>query len=133
VPYVGSEDSPLGSWVNYQRISKRKLDRGEPSGGMTAERVATLTANGFVWDKYKHEQEEQLARLAAYKAAHGDCNVPRDWAEDPRLADWVDMQRRFKPGRKRWGLQGAHLNPLGLFSRASIPFIWRMLSAFLPA
>jgi hypothetical protein len=36
--------------------------------------------------------EAQLARLASYKAVHGDCNVPRDL----RLASWVDTQRRFK-------------------------------------
>jgi hypothetical protein len=29
--------------------------------------------------------EAQLARLAAYKAEHGDCNVPQRWAEDPQL------------------------------------------------
>ena len=52
--------------------------------------------------------EAQLARLASYKAVHGDCNVPRDLrlasngrnnvqcAEDLRLACWVDTQRRFK-------------------------------------
>jgi hypothetical protein len=39
----------------------------------------------------------------------------------------------FLPGRNRYGVQGAHLNPLGLFLRTSVPFIWRMLSAFLPA
>ena len=33
--------------------------------------------------------EAQLARLAAYKAAHGDCSMPYDWAEDPRLATWI--------------------------------------------
>jgi hypothetical protein len=44
------------------------------------------------------------------------------------------------PGRNRSGVQRAHLNPLGLFLthrglflRTSIPFIWRVLSAFLPA
>ena len=40
--------------------------------------------------------EAQLARLAAYKAEHGDCNVPKDWAEDPKLGKWVDTQRKFK-------------------------------------
>ena len=34
-----------------------------------------------------------------------------------------------QPGGKRYGVQGAHLNPLGLFLRT---FIWRILSAFLP-
>ena len=28
---------------------------------------------------------------------------------------------------------GLFLNPLGLFLRTAIPFIWRILSAFLPA
>ena len=38
----------------------------------------------------------QLARLAAYTAAHGDCSVPAGWAEDPRLGSWVDNQRKLK-------------------------------------
>jgi hypothetical protein len=37
--------------------------------------------------------EAQLARLAAYKAAHGDCSVPSLLAEDPRLGTWVNKQR----------------------------------------
>ena len=38
----------------------------------------------------------QLERLAAYKAAHGDTNVPRNYAEDPSLGRWVSKQRHFK-------------------------------------
>jgi hypothetical protein len=38
------------NWVNQQRVLKRKLDQGLPSEGMTAERVARLTAVGFVWE-----------------------------------------------------------------------------------
>ena len=38
--------------------------------------------------------EAPLAKLArAYKAALGDCSVPQDWAEDPRLGMWVRDQR----------------------------------------
>ena len=40
--------------------------------------------------------EAQLARLAAYKAEHGDCNVPQGWPEDPKLGRWVSMQREGK-------------------------------------
>jgi hypothetical protein len=38
--------------------------------------------------------ETQFARLVAYKAVHGDCNVPHleGWAEDPRLGSWVSRQ-----------------------------------------
>ena len=47
VPYGWAEDKQLGSWVSKQRTLKHKLDRGEPSQGMTAERVAKLEALGF--------------------------------------------------------------------------------------
>jgi hypothetical protein len=101
VPRGWAEDPRLGRWVAAQRKLKRRLDRGEPSDGMTAVRAARLTALGFTWEGNKArpneaEWEAQLARLAAYKAAHGDCSVPRGWAEDPRLGNWVSTQRKFK-------------------------------------
>ena len=71
---------------------------------MTAERAAKLEALGFVWDppngsnkQFNEVQwEVQLARLAAYKAARGDCSVPQQWAEDPKLGRWVNGQRQYK-------------------------------------
>jgi hypothetical protein len=96
VPRRWQEDPGLGTWVDKQRVRKRKFDRGEPSEGMTAERVARLTALGFVWNKKDIQWEENLERLEAYNAVHGDCNVPQGWAEDPGLANWVKKQRMFK-------------------------------------
>ena len=44
--------------------------------------------------------EAQLAKLEEYKRTHGDCSVPYEWAEDPRLAAWVNTQRvRIAIGR----------------------------------
>jgi hypothetical protein len=40
--------------------------------------------------------EAHLARLVAYKAMHGDCNVPQGWAGDPGLGRWVSNQRSRK-------------------------------------
>jgi hypothetical protein len=105
VPWGWVEDPRLGQWVNTQRKCKRKLDHGEPSEGMTAERVAQLEALGLVWapgpqgqgGRPKEAQwEVQLVRLASYKLEHGDCNVPKGWAEDPGLASWVHDQRTRK-------------------------------------
>ena len=50
VPRSWAEDPPLGRWVHSQRMLKKVLDRGEPSEGMTAARVAKLDALGFVWE-----------------------------------------------------------------------------------
>jgi hypothetical protein len=114
VPSRWAKDPGLANWVGRHRTQKRKLDRGEPSE-MTAERAAKLDAFGFDWApqsggaetaRYDIGQtggipldakwEAQLAKLAAYKAAHGDCNVPKGWAEDLGLGIWVSKQRRFK-------------------------------------
>jgi hypothetical protein len=149
VPWGWVEDPRLASWVSNQRGGKRKLDRGEPSPGMTAERAARLTALGFVWEPPHRfvddaKWEAQLARLAAYKVAHGDCKVPQQnsvkagklaqkfqvgpkvplWAEDPRLGEWVANQRKYKKkldrGEPSQGMtteRVARLTALGFWSR----------------
>jgi hypothetical protein len=50
VPQRWAGDPRLGQWVADQRKLKRKLDRGEPSKGMTAARAVRLTALGLVWN-----------------------------------------------------------------------------------
>ena len=50
MPWGWAEDPRLGSWVNTQRKLRRRLDRGEPTAGMTAERATRLTALGLVWE-----------------------------------------------------------------------------------
>ena len=49
VPNSWAEDPRLGRWVGTQRAFKKMLDRGDPSKGMTAARVAKLEALGFAW------------------------------------------------------------------------------------
>jgi hypothetical protein len=103
--WVG-EDGHLASWVGTQRMRKRLLDRGEPSEGMTADRVARLTALGFTWEcapkaagnalPNEAAWEAQLVRMTTYRAAHGDCDVPNLHADDLPLGRWVDKQRTLK-------------------------------------
>ena len=50
VPCAWAEDPSLARWVKLQRKLKRKLDRGEPSLGMTTARAVQLDALGFVWE-----------------------------------------------------------------------------------
>jgi hypothetical protein len=49
VPQGWAKDPPLGTRVKNQRKLKKKLDRGNPSMGMTAARAAKLDALGFAW------------------------------------------------------------------------------------
>jgi hypothetical protein len=107
VPQGWAEDPRLGNWIHTQRKRKKKLDRGEPSQGMTAARVAQLETLGFAWELSLGAAwddtawETQLAKLKAYKRRHGNCNVPQRWAEDPKLGGWVNMQRCYKKALDR--------------------------------
>ena len=69
-----------------------------------------------------------MAKLKAYKWRHGDCNVPRGWAEDPRLANWVANQRKYK----KW-LDRGHLQPGTTAVRSvkldALGFVWELQRA----
>jgi hypothetical protein len=139
VPRVWAEDPGLGGWVNRQRKGKKKLDRGEPSPGITAARVAKLDALGFAWElsaaaiskqlsktsgrRDDAGWETRLAKLNAYKRWHGDCSVPRGWAEDPGLGSWVDNQRKGKKkldrGEPSPGITAARVAQLD-----ALGFVW---------
>ena len=65
--------------------------------------------------------EEKLVRLEAYKAGHGDCNVPKHWADDTRLGTRVNIQRKLKrnldhgePSKGMTAERAARLTALGL-------------------
>ena len=78
----------LGSWVNTQRLSKRKST-------LPSDKIKRLAALGFVWDPIEQTWEERFRELVAYKKEHGDCLVPITW-KNKQLALWVFNQRRSK-------------------------------------
>jgi hypothetical protein len=149
VPRSWPEDKRLGAWVHHQRRGKRLLDRGEPTRGMTAARVAKLDKVGFAWELSASELskqnsksaqkdarwEAQLAKLKRYKCKNGDYNVPQSWPEDPALGRWVKKQRDYKKGLIR--SDPSKCNPLltrGMAAArvaklASLGFAWELSAA----
>jgi hypothetical protein len=134
VPQRWAEDPQLGTWVTKQRHCKKRLERGEPNLGMTVARAAKLDALGFAWSpatSWLDKWEAWLARLKLYKAAHGDCNVPQRWAEDPQLGTWVLNQRQAKKRLDRGELSPrmtaarmAKLDALGFAWDQCAPVAW---------
>ena len=109
VPAKYERDPQLGAWVTHQRVLKRR-------GKLSHERFARLDALGFNWDPYGSAWEEIFDQLVAYKAKHGDCNVPRGYGPDPQLGTWVQNQRQIRRKGKLSQQQFDRLDALG--------FIW---------
>ena len=69
---------------------------------MTEERVHKLEEIGFVWDSsdkgsFKKDDEawmQMFEQLMGYKEQHGDCLVPKRYEDNPKLANWVNTQRK---------------------------------------
>jgi hypothetical protein len=82
----------LGIWVDKQRAAYR-------GNVLAVDRAAKLEAIGLSWDPSAAKKEEawdaMLEKLIAYKASHGDCNVPRHYKLDPSLGGWVGRNRHL--------------------------------------
>ena len=89
VPHDFKESPRLSNWVRKQRsLRKRKCLR--------TEYVRRLNGIGFVWDPSEAQWHERYSELVKYKDEHGDCNAPLGWSQNPKLANWVVVQRQFR-------------------------------------
>jgi hypothetical protein len=93
VPQKFQENKPLGIWVKNQRKQYRLLCKGE-SSHMTVERIDALEKVGFEWGLNNLSSwQTRYDELIAFKQQHGHCNVPRSYAQNKALGDWVMTQR----------------------------------------
>jgi hypothetical protein len=91
----------LGSWVETQRGQYRMHLEGKASK-MTTFRIKALESLGFEWHVTWATWEDRLSELADYRKIHGNCNVPRNYNKNVKLATWVGNQR----AQYRWKLEG---------------------------
>lgn len=86
-PAASNGASPsLMRWAARQRTLFRQ-------GSLPAEIIEELDSVCFVWDPLQAAWDRSYEGLETFYEEHGHCNVPRDYAEDPALARWVDRQR----------------------------------------
>ncbi|MDH6284609.1 helicase associated domain-containing protein [Prescottella agglutinans] len=122
--FVSPDGFRLGRWVAIKRAAIR-----DGKKAMTPERIAELTAAGFVLDPervfrgptelHKQQWETGLAHLRAYIAAHGDADVPRRYVTPDgfQLGMWVQTRRKvYRAGRCASQARVDQLNEIG--------FVW---------
>jgi len=115
VPIGWEEDAAFSAWVNSVRAKFGK-------GLLSREQIQQLNAIDFSWSARAQSRPEKVSRLVnflkKYKEKYGDCNVPVDFEENPRLGKWVAYIRTQKrKGRGR--LPGSVIGALD-----AIGFVW---------
>ena len=120
---MGAQSTPAtASDASSEADSDGSTSSSEYKSGntLTYHRGDSSAPHTVIWDQH-------LASLRAYKCRHGDCNVPGRWAEDPRLANWVNRQRtgkknldRGEPCKGMTAARAAKLDALGFAWKLSI-------------
>jgi len=101
--------------------TEQGADRELPGGNSTG---STAKAAAEYGDYLQSQWRKQLTKLELFKAAHGHCEVPRDWAEDPSMNSWISDQRdRFCKGQLAADREEA-LNRLGFQWRTQADIQW---------
>lgn len=118
VPYGWNDNKELSKWVQKQRYLYTLKTRGSKSN-LTDEREEKLKILGFVWNASSTSWDTHFDALCQYKKRYGNCNVPRPYADNPKLSNWV-YNHRSEYSRKRRGLKNnltsgreAKLNSVG--------------------
>src|SRR5205823_7895284 len=86
-------------------------------GTLPEESVRRLDSIGFVWDPANAHWEAMFAALEKHKEMHGNCNVSRDYADDPRLGAWMLKQRAAMNDGKLTAGRRAKLEGIGVTPR----------------
>ena len=103
-------DSPkLSNWVNRQR-------RLYKNGQLDSVKIDSLEKICFQWDVLKNGWEQRFSELFSFKQRFGHCNVPDKWQENPKLGNWIGVQRRNSLKGKITQERVARLNEIG--------FVW---------
>lgn len=122
VPVVYPENSKLGWFTKNMRAQQK-------SGTLSAEKIAKLDAMGFAWVSTRKATPPQnrngiqepvtsawrksFDELVAYQMAHGNCDVPVKWKENPQLGGWAAAQRALKKSGKLHPERERLLNEIG--------------------
>jgi len=93
VPQHYKPSPQLANWVNTQRTQYKLFMDNKPSL-MTTERMVRLNSINFDWKRHV-SWETMFQELVKFKDEFGHCKVPREYAANPQLANWVNAQRKM--------------------------------------
>ncbi len=121
VPARWQENYLLGNWVSRQRQLKR-------SSMLNPEREIMLNDIGFKWRQVKHSSWElHFKRLIEFKSAHGHCDVPILYEENPSLGLFTKTMRAKQKSGKLSEDKKAKLDALGFVWQSEIPSVLELM------
>lgn len=110
LPQDEPEYEELKAWIARQKLDKDYLPK---------EQYQKLEELGLDWDDTSLRNARWMGmygKLKEFKERNGHCKVPQKYPEDPKLSNWVSVQRRMEAGGKLSADRRSKLLALG--------FVW---------
>lgn len=110
LPVDEPEYEDLKDW-----IAKQKLDKDY----LTKERIRKLEELGIDWNDTSVRNARWMGmfgKLKEFKQQNGHCKVPQKYPVDPKLSNWVSVQRRMEAAGKLSAERKSKLRSIG--------FVW---------
>jgi len=114
----------LANWVTSQR-KQRNLFKSGKASSISPERIEALNRIGFEWVvREPQRREDRMRELREYKEEFGNCMVPKRWARNKRLGQWVAEQRK----QYRYLMAGkpSHMTPERVVELETVGFVWSL-------
>jgi hypothetical protein len=111
----------LAVWVAEQR-KQYKLRLDGKNSSITEARIALLEQVDFAWNAQEAAWERHMADLRAFKEENGDCFVPVNHPNYPKLGLWVKEQRRHFNFLKRG--KPSHMTDSRYVELSGLGFCW---------
>ncbi len=116
LPMDGPEYIELRDWL-FKQIQDKEFLPGERFN-----RLDTLGVFCGNVDLRSGRWLEMHGRLRKFRQEHGHCRVPQKWAQDPKLSNWVCVQRRMNASNKLSRERKSKLDVLG--------FVWNFKEVY---
>jgi hypothetical protein len=115
-------DTQLYYWAQRQRKEYRRVVSGQPST-LTEYQIEALEGVGFEWGKsHDIRWRERLQELEAFQQIYGHSDVPQEFDENLKLANWVMNQRTAK--RLKMEGQQTGLREIRIRRLEQLQFVW---------
>mmetsp|Transcript_23139 Transcript_23139/g.64340 ORF Transcript_23139/g.64340 Transcript_23139/m.64340 type:complete len:540 (-) Transcript_23139:115-1734(-) len=122
VPETHKQFPKLYVWIKEQRRHYSLWKQGKPAH-MTEKRHQLLEQIGFCWDHREAIWSTRLQQLTTYKKENGDCLVPAEYSQNPKLGRWVKQQR--KEYKKFVSGKSSQITAQRIAALDDVNFCWR--------
>eukprot|EP00592_Proboscia_alata_P029709 CAMPEP_0194445900 /NCGR_PEP_ID=MMETSP0176-20130528/128123_1 /TAXON_ID=216777 /ORGANISM="Proboscia alata, Strain PI-D3" /LENGTH=806 /DNA_ID=CAMNT_0039272525 /DNA_START=73 /DNA_END=2493 /DNA_ORIENTATION=- len=126
VPTIFPTNPKLGHWVNRMRKYYRQRNEGKQSTLKDNQITQLESVEGWRWTVKDYVSWDNMYdELVRFYSLHGNCSVPNKYPNNPKLANWIRHQRKFRKMQEDDKEGGSSLTSSRITRLDALGFTWK--------